>query len=164
MFAAPFVEVGDEEFFGDGAFGGDSIFSENVLPKMGTGATSQRHTNSQQSRGESGVTQNGGERDQMDADFRVVEKDLMGRGGETMVMDNMLRHVVTRITDEGLVIELFALDDLPLFEGASAVPTQLLRDLGSIVASVGQTVTNGVAIRMAILYLLAGGRNAGKVG
>jgi hypothetical protein len=29
-------------------------------------------------------------------------------------MENALEHIVTRITDEGLVIELFALDDQPL--------------------------------------------------
>ncbi len=39
---------------GDGAFGGDSIFSENVLPRNGTGGTNTRTSNEQNSRGDTG--------------------------------------------------------------------------------------------------------------
>ncbi|TMM52484.1 OmpA/MotB family protein [Sulfitobacter sabulilitoris] len=131
---------------GDGAFGGDSIFSENVLPKVGTGATAQKPSPSKASRGASGLIADGTENDGTDAALRSIEDALSAYGGESMVMDDLMRHVVTRITDEGLVIELFALDGLPLFEGTTAQPTPLLRDLGTLVASVSQTVTNGVAI------------------
>jgi chemotaxis protein MotB len=31
-------------------------------------------------------------------------------------MERLLRHVVTKVTDEGLVIEIFDLPDAPLFD------------------------------------------------
>ena len=38
--------------------------------------------------------------------FTDVEDSLMGRGGESMVTNEMLKHVVTRVTDEGKLAEL----------------------------------------------------------
>ncbi|MEX3316362.1 flagellar motor protein MotB [Sulfitobacter sp. PS-8MA] len=125
---------------GTGSFGGDSIFSEETLPRNGTGATSPgapRDAKSNSGEGDSGVE---------DEVFKEVDAMLMGRGGETMVMENALRHIVTRITDEGLVIELFDLDGTPLFEDGSDTPTQVLRDLAIIIAETSKAVTNGIAI------------------
>ena len=59
---------------------------------------------------------------------------------------NLLRHVVTRMTDEGLVIELGDVVDEPLFEGETAEPTPALRELTAILASVLGRVRNQVAI------------------
>ena len=39
--------------------------------------------------------------------FKEVQDVLLGLGGESMLQDQWLRHVVTRVTDEGLIIELF---------------------------------------------------------
>ena len=70
----------------------------------------------------------------------------MGRGGESTVMDNLLEHINTRITDEGLVIELFALEGAPLFDAGSDQPTSLMTDLTELVGSVIATAKNDVAI------------------
>ena len=131
---------------GDGAFGGDSIFSENVLPQNGTGATTNYATQTKQSRGDSGMQPFGGDKDQADLELNAAVDNLMGRGGESAVMENLLKHVVTRITDEGLVIELFALENLPLFVEGSDEPTDLMQQLVALVADVAKTVVNGVAI------------------
>ena len=88
----------------------------------------------------------GGDRDKSDAELEALIDELTARGGESTVMENALKHIVTRITDEGLVIELFALDGIPLFEDATDTPTQLMRDLVDLVGSVSQSVTNNVAI------------------
>jgi chemotaxis protein MotB len=69
----------------------------------------------------------------------------MGRGGESSALDNDLKHVVTRVTDEGLVIELFDLDGLPLF-GADGAPTETLKRLSRLLAQVGTLLDNQVAI------------------
>ena len=130
---------------GDGAFGGSSVFSEDVLPKDGTGATDAKSTDSNQSRGESGLDLQGRATDDMDQ-FKSIEEALQGRGGESMVSDEVLRHIVTKVTDEGLVIELFALDGAPLFEENTDKPTDLMRDLTQMIARVAGKVTNGVAI------------------
>jgi chemotaxis protein MotB len=126
---------------GDGAFGGDSIFSENTLPRMGTGGMP---SNEQSAGSDSGSDPEPGQ-DETDP-LKAVEEALMGRGGESAVMENALRHVLTRITDEGLVIELFELEDVPLFEGTSDRPTQLMRDLMTLIAGTAQVVTNKIAI------------------
>ncbi len=127
---------------GNGSFGGDSIFSEQTLPRNGTGATSPGEPREAKSNSGDGEGDDGAQ----DEVFKEVDAMLMGRGGETMVMENELRHIVTRITDEGLVIELFDLDGIPLFEENSDTPTQLLRDLATIIAQTTKAVTNGIAI------------------
>ncbi|WP_298969564.1 flagellar motor protein MotB [uncultured Roseobacter sp.] len=131
---------------GDGSFGGDSIFSEETLPQNGLGASTQHATRKDKASGESGVSEEGGERNRSDGELEAVVAELTARGGESAVMENALKHVVTRITDEGLVIELFALDGVPLFVEGTDQPTPLMESLVDLVASVGQSVTNDVAI------------------
>lgn len=131
---------------GDGSFGGDSVFSEITLPQNGTGATSNRPTEARQARGETGMDADGAGQTRDEEVFTSVEARLLGKGGESKVMKNDLQHITTRLTDEGLVIEIFALKDTPLFEGATDQPTDLLRNLARIIAESAQTVENGIAI------------------
>ncbi|MGC1497555.1 MAG: flagellar motor protein MotB [Sulfitobacter sp.] len=140
---APTIAINRVSGGGNGAFGGESIFSERTLPKMGTGATADHSSREVNARGDSGTSSDEGEQEEV---FKEVEQALMGRGGETMVMENALEHIVTRITDEGLVIELFELDDVPLFEDGTDKPTQLLRDLATVIAGSIKVVTNEIAV------------------
>tara|TARA_R110002049_G_scaffold44333_5_gene130126 strand:+ start:183326 stop:184171 length:846 start_codon:yes stop_codon:yes gene_type:complete len=143
---SPTIPINRVSGGGNGAFGGDSIFSEMTLPKNGTGATSDHATIEEKARGQSGTALSDGDKEAQEEEFKQLEAMLMGRGGETMVMENALRHIVTRITDEGLVIELFELDDIPLFKDGTDAPTQLLRDLAVVISQVAKAVTNGIAI------------------
>ena len=143
---SPTIPINRVSGGGDGSFGGDSIFSEETLPQNGLGASSQHATQKQQNSGDSGTDDNGGERDQADAELEALSEELFGRGGESEVMKNLLKHIVTRITDEGLVIELFATDDAALFEGSSATPTLLMKSLVELVSGVAQSVVNSVAV------------------
>ncbi|MBV0891972.1 chemotaxis protein MotB [Paracoccus sp. Z118] len=77
---------------------------------------------------------------------RHVQDRLTGSGAESMQRVNLLRHVVTRMTDEGLVIELGDLAGAPLFVDDTAQPTQALADLARIVAQVLSHVRNDVAV------------------
>ena len=131
---------------GDGNFGGDSVFSEMTLPQNGTGATSARPTESRQARGEMGRTAEGDKTAAQDQTFTSLEAQLLGQGGESKVMENAFKHIVTRITDEGLVIEVFSLPDAPLFDPDTDRPTNLLRALATLIVDTSQTVTNAVAI------------------
>jgi chemotaxis protein MotB len=131
---------------GNGAFGGESIFSERTLPKNGTGATDQHSSKEVAARGDTGTSADEGEKETQDEAFKVVDHMLLGRGGESMVMENALEHIVTRITDEGMVIELFELDDATLFEDGTEKPTQLLRDLTTIIVEAVKVVTNDIAV------------------
>lgn len=132
---------------GDGAFGGDSVFSENTLPQNGTGASAARPTEQNQARGEFGMQDGDGvDQGTQDEIFDSLEAELMGRGGESMVMENALKHINTDVTDEGLVIELFATRDQPLFDQETQAPTNLLRMMIFLIADIAKTVTNGMAI------------------
>jgi len=141
---SPTIPINRVSGGGNGAFGGESIFSEMTLPKNGTGATAPHSSMEDQARGASGTAE--GEKNAEQEAFEVVEALLMGRGGETMVMENALKHIVTRITDEGLVIELFELEDTPLFKEGKDEPAQLLKDLAAVIAELAKTVTNRIAI------------------
>jgi chemotaxis protein MotB len=130
---------------GTASFDGDSVFSEQALLQDGTGATLKNSADSQQARGMSGADKDGRENTAGDQ-FKEVEAALQGRGGESLVTDEALKHIVTRVTDEGLIIELFATDAAPLFENGSDKPTKLMRDLAGMIARVTASVTNDVAL------------------
>ncbi len=131
---------------GNGTFGGESIFTEMTLPKNGTGATSPLVPIEGQKSGDVGVGTSGPDEDGMNELFKVIDNQLMGRGGESAVMDNLMQHVTTRVTDEGLVIELFDLNNIPLFENETDQPTQLLSDLLFVIADATKIVTNKIAV------------------
>lgn len=77
---------------------------------------------------------------------RQVQDRLNGLGAESMQMRNVLKHVVTRMTDEGLVIELNDLTDEPLYVADSAEPTPMLVDLATILAGALKGMRNDIAI------------------
>ncbi|WP_372800077.1 flagellar motor protein MotB [Paracoccus seriniphilus] len=77
---------------------------------------------------------------------RQIQQQLTGTGAESMQLTNLLRHVVTRMTDEGLVIELGDLVDEPLFVNDTAQPQPALKELSAIVARVLGHVRNHLAI------------------
>ena len=142
---SPTIPINRVSGGGDGAFGGTSIFSEMIQPKNGTGATALRSTEDDEARGESGLQDDGQEDSDESAVFETIEEALMGRTGESQVEPELLKHIVTRVTDEGLVIDIFALPDLPLFTG-DAEPTALLEDLANMLARVSGMVTNRMAV------------------
>jgi chemotaxis protein MotB len=126
---------------GDGAFGGDSVFTEQTLSQVGTGASQQSPTEADKARGEAVEDAKGDARV-----FDRVEQALSARGGESMVMEQALRHIVTKVTDEGFVIEIYDLADVPLFQGATDDPAPILRDIASLISGTLQLVSNEVAV------------------
>ncbi|MFV2035559.1 MAG: flagellar motor protein MotB, partial [Halocynthiibacter sp.] len=132
---------------GDGSFGGDSVFTEETLAQNGTGATDTRSTEKNQARGDSGLADGaGGSGADTETAFSDVENVLSGRGGESMATDNAMRHVLTRVTDEGLIVEIFDLTDEPLFLEGSATPTPVMIEIADMMAEVFALVRNDVAI------------------
>ncbi|NIZ13304.1 flagellar motor protein MotB [Phaeobacter sp. HF9A] len=131
---------------GNGAFQGDTMFTEDVKPQNGIGATKENPTDSSRAMGDTGVADNQQNDAEEEASFRQIAEELMGRGGESMVSIDMARHIVTRVTDEGLIIELFETKDARLFQDGTDHPTPLMRDLLRMVARVTASVDNHVAI------------------
>lgn len=137
---------------GSGAFGGDSVFSENSLTQMGTGAGLVRPTDEHQARGDTGVesadasSMSGSSKDAQEKELEGVQKRLQGLGGESMNAELLRRHIVSRLSDEGLVIELFDTDDRRLF-AAGGEPSALLSDLLATIVPVIALVDNDVAVQ-----------------
>lgn len=130
---------------GDGAFGGDSMFSEAVMVKNGVGAVNRRAADSQRSRGETGIDKTGIEKSFAE-EFKALEEALQGRGGESLALKNTLKHIVTRVTDEGLIVELFSSREAQLFETNSDQPTALMKELARVLVRAAALVKNDLAI------------------
>ncbi len=129
---------------GDGAFGGDSIFSEQELMRIGIGASAMHPTEADKARGDAED-----DKDSVGREAEVlqsVEKQLTALGGESMTMERMLRHVTTRVTDEGLVIEIFDLPEVPLFASDTAEPTAALTGIAGLLAEVLPLAENQIAL------------------
>ena len=149
----PTIPVNRVSGGGEGAFGGESVFSESSLAQNGTGAALMRPSEERQARGDTGVdagedASEGEERSLAEAAALAdVAEALMGAGGESIVTELLARHIVSRLTDEGLIVELFDLPGDPLFEPGTARPTTLLEDLAVEVAEVLGLARNEVAVQ-----------------
>ena len=131
---------------GDGAFGGDSVFAQETMAHTGTGAIDRKTSPSSiDAAGKDAGQGNAGE-GKAQSELEDVEKALLARGGESNTMEQLLRHVVTKVTDEGLVIEIFDLPDAPLFKDESAEPTEVTQAVAGLLAEVLSLTTNEIAV------------------
>ena len=131
---------------GEGSFGGDSVFSEETLAQNGTGASNKKPTEATAAKGSSGFDP-AKETGQTDAQaFAEIERALTAMSGESMTANEALRHIVTKVTDEGLIIEVFDLDGEPLFDEQSDTPTKLMNDIAAIFVKVFGSVQNQIAV------------------
>ncbi|MEJ2021247.1 MAG: flagellar motor protein MotB [Maritimibacter sp.] len=128
---------------GDGAFGGDSVFVEETLAHNGHGGVPSDLSAASAAPAASTSEGSG------DAEAKAlsdINELLMGNSGESMVSAVERRQIITEITDEGLVIQLYDVVGEPLFVGQTAEPTELTRDLVSMMTQIFSLVTNGIAI------------------
>lgn len=128
---------------GDGAFGGESPFSEEVLTQDGTGATSLRPAEGRQAMGLEGSAHDA---EEDEANLAEVESSLTGAGGDSIISDLARPHIETRLTDEGLVIEVFSRPGAPIFNADTGMPQPWLAELMVSMADLFGTVTNRVAV------------------
>lgn len=125
---------------GSAMFGGESVLTERILAHQGTGGL-PTSVEGQPDPVEF-QTSGKGEEDELEQ----LRDGLIGGGGESFLSDNLMKHVVTRLTDEGLVIELFDSPNNRLFVEGTAQPMPLLLDLAEVLSEVSNLVSNKVAI------------------
>lgn len=144
----PTISISNTSGGGDGALGGDSIFAEDILAQMGTGATDARPTEASAARGDTGSApeENRFIAEDEDAVARALDDTLKALGGESNLADDVLRHIHTRVTDEGVVIDIVGLATHPLFVPGGADPTPRLRALIELVGDVLPIVSNDIAV------------------
>lgn len=136
---SPTIAVARVSGGGDGMFGGDSMMSDDVMAETGTGEAGGIPI-------EGGLAALAQESAAEVAALQDIETQLIGSGGESLIQQEALRHVVTRLTDEGLIIEIFAREGAPLFLDDGIEPAPVLVELTTMFANVFQVVTNPVAI------------------
>ncbi|WP_204112685.1 flagellar motor protein MotB [Shimia biformata] len=131
---------------GDALFGGKSVFEDSTLAKNGTGGLPPV-TMAPRTKADVGAHRVANEESgPSDKAFGMIEDFLIGNGGESLVTDNLMKHVITRQTDEGLVIEVFDLDEMPLFVDGEARAFPILVDLMRMIAGAVNLVANEVAV------------------
>lgn len=131
---------------GDGAFGGDSVFAQDTMAHTGTGAMDRKTLpSSADAAGKDAGQGNAGD-NKARSELEDVEQALLARGGESNTMEQLLRHVVTKVTDEGLVIEIFDLPEARLFNGETAEPTDVAQAVATLLAEVLTLTTNEIAV------------------
>jgi chemotaxis protein MotB len=131
---------------GDGAFGGDSVFAEETMAHTGTGAMERKSAAASADLDGKDAGEGAAGEGRAHSELEDVEKALLARGGESNTMEQLLRHVVTKVTDEGLVIELFDLPGAPLFIADTAEPSPVALALADLLGEVLNLTTNEIAV------------------
>lgn len=137
---SPSIPVAKISGGGDGLFEGATIKADDLRTEEGIGALEPFRSD--------GPARNDEDEARMQEDlaFARVESLLKGDSGESTAADPLLQHVTVRITDEGLVIELFDREGPPLFAAGSARPSEKLLALLDLVAMVAGMLENAIAI------------------
>ena len=136
---SPTIPIHESRGGGDGPFDGDSMFSQDVLARDETGQTGDPERRAEAGAAAASDGAN-------DASLYDVEKALLGGSGDAMEADPLLAHIRTRITDEGLIIEVFDIEGSPLFDGAGATPNPIFGRLVAMIGRVLARTANPVAI------------------
>ncbi|MCO6384792.1 flagellar motor protein MotB [Oceanicola sp. 502str15] len=133
---------------GDGTLGGDSVFTEETLPQNGTGASNEAPTDEQKASGEQGENDGASDEESLaeSAAIEQIEEALMAMSGESMSADDALRHIVTKVTDEGLIVEVFDIEGVPLFRRGTDEPTPIMVEIAGMLARVFDLAANEIAV------------------
>lgn len=147
----PTIPINKVSGGGSGAFGGDSIFTEETLSENGTGAGITVQSAPNEAVGENGTDvedaeSNGGAKAAETETLEEIAKKLSAQTGESMISDLLRRHVVTRLTDEGLIVEIFDIPGEPMFD-AMENPTSIYKDVLTAVAEVFRLANNKIAVQ-----------------
>jgi chemotaxis protein MotB len=88
-------------------------------------------------------------KERFDAETRLLQEvkaALEAFSGQTTQRELLLQHVNIRLTDEGLVVDLFDLPGAPLFVGVTNTPSPVLMVLADMVAQAFALVQNPIAV------------------
>ncbi|AWD22128.1 flagellar motor protein MotB [Fuscovulum blasticum] len=136
----PTIPVNRVSGGGDGTLGGDTLFSEDTKVRNGAGGTSNDNGSS------TGSADDTLSQEQEAEQLKAVQEALFDRGGESRTMETLLKHVITRVTDEGLVIEIFDVEGALLFAEDTATPQPVTLQLADLLAEVMGLTANRIAV------------------
>ncbi|MFN3961105.1 MAG: flagellar motor protein MotB [Parvularculaceae bacterium] len=125
---------------GSGALNGSSVLSEQTLTQDGVGASADYTAPSLRDE-----SSGGGADENEDAALEAVEEGINDIESE-LRQTELADHISTRMTPDGLIVELADKDASPLFEIGSAQPSPLLLKLLEVIAPVLATVANDIEV------------------
>ena len=142
---SPTLAINRSSGGGASSFVGDTVFTEDTLTRQGIGASTHYPTESIGARGSSGLDNQGSQDAQTHDTFQEVVDQLQAQSGESAQNDDLMKHIVTQVSDRGLVIELFETDQTPLFAADNSAKA-ILHELIKIIGQAANSVTNDIAI------------------
>ncbi|MEM7524891.1 MAG: flagellar motor protein MotB [Pseudomonadota bacterium] len=141
----PTIPISPVSGGGDGVLSGESVMSSDTLAKEGTGGVAE--TDAVKDGGETNSEEGVDPAPSEDPNaLEALANELRGAAGESDADDGILSHIVTRVTDEGLVIDVFAKEGRPLFESGATEPTAIMTSILAMIAEVAGLVSNKIAI------------------
>ena len=132
---------------GSAALDGSSVFADNDMIRDGTGAASKQTAPSLR---EDGIVKEVEEEETQDEKqsreaLEALENEI-NQKRKALEGDELANHIQTRMTPDGLLVELIDDNEKPLFELGSARPSALLGQLLEVVAPVLATAENRMEI------------------
>jgi len=119
------------------------VFTDETMAHTGHGGVPSKVTDEQADAGQGMSAQDAALEQQALAE---LEEALTGNSGESMASELARRHIVTELSDEGLMIELFDLDEEPLFGAGGSDPEPVMQELVTMIAGAFGLVKNGIAL------------------
>lgn len=138
---APTIPISPISAGGDGVMQGEAVLTQETLSKSGAGGVE-----SDQETGEKSEQLGGPPAPAEEDELAELETLLLGRTGESEVADDLLSHIVTRVTEEGLVIDVFAKEGKPLFLVGSSEPTEKMRKILTMIGEVLSLIKNAAQV------------------
>lgn len=142
---APTVAIVRVSGGGNGALSGEGLMAETRRVQIGQGASNAFPTAAHEAMGASGLDPEGKPDSGTTRGIEELQARLSGLGGESHEIENLYEHIVTRMTDEGLVIELHDRELGALFDRNNR-PTQILRQLVVFLADQAQDTQSEIAL------------------
>jgi chemotaxis protein MotB len=129
---SPTIPIHSSRAGGDGPFEGQSMFSQDVLARDETG--------------QNGDPEKLDVPAASDQSLFEIQEELMGGSGDAVEADPLLKHIATRVTDEGLIIDVFDIPGSPLFGRTSAEANPIFDQLVGMIGRVLSRTANPVAV------------------
>ncbi|MEM9434383.1 MAG: flagellar motor protein MotB [Pseudomonadota bacterium] len=139
---SPTIAVARVSGGGDGAFGGDSLQSQSTLSQNGRGGFLSLTQTRVETEGDTGPAN----QETADETLAKVQAGLTGKGGESLVAQMALDHIITRVTEEGVLIEIFDLEEDPLFLPETAEPTEIMIAISEMLSDTLSLTSNRISV------------------
>ena len=130
----------------DGAFGGHNVTSQETMADSARFDARLHAEGEYPAHSDDAAARAADPEDGTTDTLEEIQRMLRGLGGESAVAAEALRHIVTRVTDEGLIVEVFDLPGQPLFEAETDTPTEVTGVIAGLLSEVFGLVGNGVSV------------------